>query len=230
MRYDEIITLGELFEIRYGDLTVHTKLQEIVSETEFIILQPTVKGVPLQAEDRDVMFTFYRPNGCYSFNARFSPPLRKGNIMFCRVMRVSEIRRIQRRQCYRMPIVLDVSLYGLDDEGKLGIKYCRGKTKDLSEKSVTVSCFTAFEEETPLAVEISLSDVDTVMLWAKVLRSVNPQQATDPYEIVLVFTDHDEKDRAFLRRYIFRKQILLRKKIRKLCSNRGIMEVVYYGK
>ena len=212
MRYEEIIRLGELFEIQYEGITVRTKLQEIVTSTEFTVLQPTVKGVPLRTEDRDVTFMFYRPNGCYSFNARISSPFRAGNIMLCRVVCLSEIMRIQRRQCYRMPIVLDAFLYEMDEAGEPDERAFKGKTIDLSEKSVALSCFTAFQEDTQLAVEIRLSDTDSVRIRAKVIRIEKPLQPTDPYMIVLIFTDKYEKNRDFLRRYILRQQILLRKK------------------
>ncbi len=212
MRFDEIVTLGELFEIKMKDLTVRTKLQEIISDSEFVVLQPTVKGVPARAENQDVSFTFYRPNGCFSFQARMSPPFFKDDISFCLVARVSDVEKIQRRQCYRLPIVLDALLYDEKEEGKPDKQKWRVKTIDLSEKSVAVSCFASFEEETPLFVEIRLSPKEKLTLQAKVLRCIKPDKSTDPHEVVLMFTDFKENGGAFLRRYIFRQQVQSRKK------------------
>ena len=212
MRFDELVHLGELFEVHYGDITIRTKMQEIVSDKEFVVLQPTLRGVPVRAEDQDVTFTFYRSNGCFRFSARIYPPYQKGKLMLCRAERVSEVEKIQRRLCYRLPIVLDVYLYELDDVGEpLDTRY-RAKTNDLSEKSVSVSCFTCFEEGTFLGVAIHLSATEKVMLRAKVLQCHKPVQPTDPYDIVLLFSNHNEKDRSFLRRYIFNQQVQLRKK------------------
>ena len=207
MQFDEKIALGELFEIRIGEAKIRTKLLEIVSDTEMIILQPTVRGAPVRAEDENVPFTFYRPNGCYRFNARMLPPFRKGNLILCRAVRVTEVKRIQRRQCYRLPIVLDTVMVGEEDEEK---RY-KGKTIDLSEKSVALSCFTSFDPDTPLTVEIRLSETDTVVVKARVLRCVKPLKRTDPYTIVLVFTDPQAKAKV-LRRYIFMQQVLHRKR------------------
>lgn len=212
MRFDEIVTLGELFEIRMKDLTVRTKLQEIVSDSEFVVMQPTIKGVPARAGDQDVSFTFYRPNGCFSFKARMSPPFFKDDISFCLVARVSDVERIQRRQCYRLPIMLDTYLYDAKEEEKPDKQHWRGKTIDLSEKSVSVSCFASFEEETPLSVEINLSPTRKLTLPAKVLRCKKPEKPTDPHEVVLIFTDFKEDSGGFLRRYIFNQQIQSRKK------------------
>jgi c-di-GMP-binding flagellar brake protein YcgR len=212
MRFEEMVRLGELFEVQYGDITIRTKLEEIVSETEIIVLQPTLRGVPVKADDQDVTFIFYRPTGCYRFSARIHPPYRKGKLILCRAERVSEVKKIQRRLCYRLPIVLDVYLYELDDVGEFLETRYKAKTNDLSEKSVSVSCFTKFEEETFLGVEIHLSKTEKVRLRAKVLQCHTPVQSTDPYDIVLIFTNQQEKDRSYIRRYIFNQQIQLRKK------------------
>ena len=212
MRFDEMVHLGELFEVQYGDISIRTKMQEIVSDTEFIVLQPTLRGVPVRAEDQDVTFTFYRPNGCYRFSARIYPPYRKGKLMLCRAACVSEVEKIQRRLCYRLPIVLDVYLYEMDEVGEPLETRHRAKTNDLSEKSVSVTSFTWFEEGTHLGVEIHLSKTEKVMLRAKVFQCHKPLQSTDPYDIVLIFTHQRERDRSFLRRYIFNKQVQQRKK------------------
>jgi len=212
MRFSETVQLGELFEVEYGDISIRTKLQEIVSDTEFIVLQPTLRGVPVRAEDQDVTFTFYRSTGCYRFSARIYPPYKRGKLMLCKAVRVSEVEKIQRRLCYRLPIVLDVYLYELDEVGEPLTTRHKAKTNDLSEKSVSVSCFTAFEEETLLGVEIHLSRTEKVMLRAKVFQCHKPVQATDPYDIVLIFTNQHERNRSFLRRYIFNKQVQMRKK------------------
>lgn len=210
MKHEERIALGELLEIRIGDIAVRTKLQQIISDREFIVLQPTVKGVPLRVEDRDVSLTFYRSNGCYSFEARMLAPFLQGNIMLCRIMRVSEIKRIQRRQCYRLPIVLDTVMV-VDEEGREEQRF-KGKTVDISEKSVALTCFAELKEDMPLTLEIRLSGSETIVTKARVLRCTRPLTQTDPYQIVLIFTNCDEKDQGFLRRYIFKQQILMRKK------------------
>lgn len=213
MQYEELITLGELFEIQCGQTIVRTKAQEIVSATDFTVLQPTIKGVPLRTEGKDVKFMFYRPNGCYSFTAQMSRPFWAGNMMLCQVKRLSEIKREQRRRYFRLPIILDVFLYDLDETGEPGDKVARGKTIDISEKSAAISCFTAFQEDTKLAVKIRFSSMDTMQILVKVLRTIEPLQPTDPYKIVLMFLYYYDRDKDFLRRYILKQQILLRKKL-----------------
>ncbi len=203
--------LGEILEIWDGTLIVRTKLQELISDTEFMVLQPTVKGIPLHAETRDVTFAFYRTSGCYSFLARISAPFTQNGLRLCNVTRVSEVKKIQRRQYYRLPVVMDVYLYEMDDEGEPTQKRYKARTRDISERSVAVSSFTRFEPGTPLAVEIKMPDNKKLLIHAKVLRNAQPLKSTDPFDIVLVFTD-PQRSGASLRRFIFQQQVLLRKK------------------
>lgn len=208
---DEMMTLGEILEIWDGTLIVRTKLQELVSDTEFTVLQPTVKGVPVHAENHDVTFAFYRTSGCYSFLARIAAPFTQGGLRLCNVTRVSEVKKIQRRQYYRLPVVMDVYLYELNDEGEPTEKRYKARTRDISERSIAVSSFTRFEPDTPLAVEIKMPENKKLLIHARVLRYTQPLKSTDPFDIVLIFTD-PARSGASLRRFIFQQQVLLRKK------------------
>lgn len=211
VQIDEMLTLGEILEIWDENLIVRTKLQELISDTEFLVLQPTVKGTPLHAEHRDVKFAFYRTSGCYSFIARISAPFTHGSIRLCKVERVSEVKKIQRRQYYRLPIVQDVFLYEMDDKGTVLEKRYKARTRDISERSMAVSSFTRFDADMPMVVEIQMPDSRKLSIQAKVLRCAEPLISTDPYDIVLVFTNPPHNG-ASLRRYIFQQQVLLRKK------------------
>lgn len=204
-------TLGEILEIWDGDLILRTKLQELVSDTEFLVLPPTVKGIPLHAEHRDLKFAFYRTSGCYSFTARISSPFTLGSLRVCRVERISAVNKTQRRQYYRLPIVLDVYLYEMDDKGAMTEKRYRARTRDISEKSVAVSSFTRFDARMPLAVQIRMPDSRQLVFPATVLRCTEPFKSTDPFDIVLIFID-SQNSGALLRRFIFQQQVLLRKK------------------
>lgn len=213
----ENFVLGEIFDIRVGNTIVRTKLQEIVSDTEFIVLQPTINGIPVRSEHNEFTFLFRRPNGCISFKAKILYSYKDGDLALSRVLRVSEMERSQRRQYYRLPIILDIVLDTGEEKddrengaGKQSreARFCKGKTINLSENSVEVSCFRAFEKDTKLVAAIKLTESDAVLVNAKVLRCTR-ESKTDPYCLVLVFVDQSERERRLLRRFIFRQQALM---------------------
>ncbi len=194
-----------------GKVAVRTKLQEVISDTEFLVMQPTIKGVPVRSEEEEVTFTFYRPTGCFSFRAKMSESFRKEDLVLCRVERISDIERIQRRQYYRLPVVLDVTLYEAEKNNGEDAKRWRGKSINLSEKAIAISCFSTIADGTPVTMEIKLTPTQTITQQAVVLRSHNALRSTDPNECVLLFSDQEEQDQRFLRRYIFKQQTLKRK-------------------
>ena len=212
MRNKEDIKLGEILDLSVGNAAVRTKLQEIISDSEFVVLQPTIKGVPVRAENGEVTVTFYRSTGCYNFRAKLSEPFHKGELSLCRVARISEIKRLQRRQYYRLPIVLDLTLYDSQAEDKEDARRWRAKSINLSEKAVAISCFSTFADGTPLTLDIELMPSQIVSQPAVVLRGRPALRPTDPNEYVLLFVDQDVKAQSFLRRFIFRQQTLKRKK------------------
>jgi c-di-GMP-binding flagellar brake protein YcgR len=237
---NEKFVLGEIFEITVGDEVVRTKLQEIISDTEFVVLRPTLQGIPIRSEDDEFTFRFNRSNGCYSFKAKILDSYRQGNIWLSRVERISEMERSQRRQYYRLPIVLDIVVdtgeepedkeaenneaenneaEGKETEGKeaqgkkaaKGPRFCKGKTVNISENSVEFTCFRAFEEEEKVVAAIKLTESDAILVNAEVLRCSRADRS-EPYCVVLIFDDMSERERKNLRRFILQQQALMLKR------------------
>ncbi|MDD5017609.1 MAG: PilZ domain-containing protein [Eubacteriales bacterium] len=223
MRLNEIVVIGEIFEIKNKSLCVRTKLQDVPEGNQLVVLQPTVKGIPVRAEEDTLFeFAFYRPTGLYTFLARMKESFKEDGIMLCRFVAVSDVRKIQRRQCYRLPIVLNAAIRETDDEG--AEKQYKGKTINLSEKSVQLSCFTRFSEGTHVDVAICLSETETMTLQAKVLKCRKPAKKTEPYDILLLFQNYTEKDRTHISRYVLKQQIVARKRKAKSGNYSGLGE------
>lgn len=218
MRFNQIVKIGEILEIKLGDLCVRTKLQEVLDDDKFVVFQPTVKGIPLWTEHDEVLdFAFYRANGVFTFSAKMDEAFKEKEIKLCRFKEVSEVKKIQRRQSYRMPIVLDVLMENMDDEdgeektehNKLQYK---GKTINFSEKSIQLKSYSGLPEKTKLMLAVKLTDTDVMNLQAEVLRCEKPEKKTEPFEIVLLFYNCSKKDRAYISKYILQQQIIARKK------------------
>ncbi len=206
------IRIGEILEVETGKLRVHTKLLDFLEGSDFTVLQPTIKGAPLRTRDGLFKFSFFRPEGIYVFEAEMIAPYIKDGIHLCRFRQASEIKKIQRRQYYRLPIVLDVML--TDESDKDNQKQYKCKTITLSENSVQLTCYTPFEMETPVSVKIPVSARETIPMYGKVLRCTEPERQTDPFEIVVLF-EETARFRPRLARYVFTQQIIARNRRQK---------------
>lgn len=210
MLFNETLKIGEIFEVEAGSDRVHTKLQEMMESGEFVVLEPTIKGVPLRPQNGEQFkFSFFRPTGVYMFQAELIEPFTDKNIRLCRFRQTTETEKIQRRHCYRLPIVLDMQV--LEGEGEDEKKY-RGKTITLSEKSVEFSCFAEFAEEQPLCVKIFLSKSEIITLYGNVIKFTRAENKTEPNEAVVLFSEISARYRTRMSRFIFTQQIVERNK------------------
>ncbi len=212
MYVEEIIAVGERMEIKINNVFIRTKLQELYDNGRFTVFHPTVKGLPVMLETGDVFaLRFYRPNGVFTFDALLVDWYSKDDIRLCLFEPKTGVSKVQRRQSYRLPIVLDVAVR-LADEDADENKPAKGMTVDLSEHGVLLTSFTWMPVDTKVFVELKLSPSQTMGLNAKVLRCEKPIDKKQPFKIVLLFTNSSDRQRADLSRYILRQQINTRKK------------------
>ena len=200
-------------EMQMGELSVKTKLQDVLKDGRFTVFHPTIKSVPLPlTKDDTVKICFYRPNGVFSFQANIVDWYKKENIMLCELKALTEIAKYQRRKSYRLPIVLNVSLKRLDGDEEEQAKVYRAKTVDISEHGMLLSCFQSFPNGTPICAELKMPDMEKRVFNTEVLRCKNPFMDTEPHNIVLLFLNCSAQDRAYLAKFIMRQQIIARKK------------------
>ncbi len=200
-------------EMQMGEISVKTKLQEVLGGGRFTVFHPTIKSVPLPlSKDDTTKICFYRPNGVYSFQAKVTDWYIKEQIKLCELEALSEVTKNQRRKSYRLPIVLSVVLRRLDGNEEEQAKVYKAKTVDISEHGMLLSCFHSFPDKTPISAEIKMSNMEKRVFKTEVLRCETPFMDTDPHNIVLLFLNCSEQDRAYLARFIMRQQIIARKK------------------
>jgi len=213
MEAHEILTIGELMEIKVGDDLIKTKLQELLPDGRFTVFHPTVKGMLVRLEESGTyLMQFYRENGVYSFDARLLDQYSKDEILLCLFHAVSPVVKVQRRRSYRLPIVLDARLLPESAEQGQKPKPVKAKTVNLSEHGTLLTCFTPLEPESAVVVELKLSPSETMTLSGMVLRCEKPPSRKDPCRIVILFSGSSEQQESELRRYILRQQIAARKR------------------
>lgn len=220
MVLSQIVKLGEIFEIQLNDMVTKTKLQDIIDDEHFIVFRPTVKGIPLIAEKGEEMqFSFYRNNGVYTFNA-IMEKYDVRDTMQCHFKVVSDIKKKQRRSSYRLPIVLDavvsllepeVDIVGQTDSFKV-------KTLDISEAGMMFNSYEYFPAGTLLSVYITLEKYNTITVNARVIRCFIPSSDTKKYNTCVMFVNIPSRDQSKIGRFVLKKQIIDRKKLRELNS------------
>jgi c-di-GMP-binding flagellar brake protein YcgR len=218
MVLSQVVKIGEIFEIKVNDVVTKTKLIDIIDDQHFVVIRPTIKGVPLIADrDEEIQFSFYRTNGVFTFHAVMEKydaidPMR------CHFIIVSEVKKMQRRSSYRLPIVLDAVVSHLEPEVDIvgQTDSFRVKTVDLSEAGLMFNSYEFFPAGTLLSAYIILEKYNSITVNARVIRCVAPSNDTKKYNTSIMFVNISNRDQAKIGRFVLKKQIIDRKKLREL--------------
>jgi len=212
MFLSDIVQIGEMLDVRVGDIITKTKLQDMLEHERFVVLAPTLRLVPVIVEENEtVRFTFVRPNGVYSFQAVLEERFAKDNVKLCLFRAVTEVEKSQRRYGYRLPVVLNISLHRAETEIDEKPPDILAKTINLSERGALFSCFERFYKGTKLLLQMHLEKNDVLALYAEVVRCEPPIKRSEPYLIAVQFYDYSRKEQAHIGRYILKRQIIQRK-------------------
>ncbi len=212
MLLSQIIQLGEMMDVKVGDITTRTKLQDMLGGERFVIFQPTHKCVPvIFNENESVRFTFYRSNGVYAFFAVLEERFTRENLRLCVFRPVSEVEKNQRRYGYRLPVILNISLKVITRDPEEKQLEILGKTINISEKGVLFSCFEPLARGTQASIQLKLERNDLLILNAEVLRCEPPIKKNEPYTVAVQFLNCTKQEQTHIGRYILKRQIFERK-------------------
>ena len=208
IRLNSLAKIGEILEITQENGNARTKLQEFIGEDEFTIFHPVINGISMFFyRDKPYVFTFYRSNGIYMFEAQIVKAYIKDDIKLCRLKQISDVKRHQRRQAYRIQAIFDVEVdYALDENGE-EIEVISAKTMVISEKGLQMVSHAPLKENTRVGVRLYIGESEILELNAEVFKCQKPKMKGQPYDVVLNFIDCSDKAQKRMRQLTMRQQI-----------------------
>ena len=150
---------------------------------------------------------FYRDSAVYQFYAEVVKCI-ETNIIAFMVRPTSKLFRIQRRNFYRLPIVMDVIIERNQNDETHKLK-CT--TKDLSGGGIRVVCSEEFKEGENIKIEIPLYKNSKIRVDGKVIR-IAKDTIANYYELGIEFNKISQTDQDKIYSFIFKRQRLLRKR------------------
>lgn len=212
--------------------TLVSKIYDIVDETQLKIAMPIYDGriIPLPVNGRfDV--TFFSSGGLYNSAFTVIERYKENGLYILVVELIYELKKIQRRQYYRLECVMEVEYVKIDEDffsqntefndGILEDKFeeC-AKTKaivmDISGGGIR---YASEEQLTPnsfviVKLNLKLNNNQTLFgVVGKVLSSRRVRNNNDMYEQRIEYSDINGRTREKIIRYIFEQERRLRNKI-----------------
>ena len=210
---DSVIKLGGKIQIKVGQSWYSTKVERLGEESTFFIspLMSKQITVPLEAGQ---LYTLSAINnrGLYELDVRFLKKEQSGNISFSKMQVVSELRRNQRRDSFRVDIMLTVSIRepSEEEESEEPTPGYRTRTLNLSESGMLFLANRSYPEDFVLSCDILLNKfgMDAVLkdIQAEVIRSTSPEIHGVLYKIGVNFIEMSKQDKRVLAKFIMMSQ------------------------
>lgn len=204
------LSIGNGISLIIQGVQYKSVIQEIVDEKTFFISHVLKKGYQLHHEpDEIVEIAFNRPEGIYSFEARFIKMTVLDNLFLLKFTAVSDIKKHQRRDYYRMPANLTAVITYANEEEELIFKT---STIDISAGGVRIQSHVDIPENTIINVNIEFNKSFYLDLKSKIIWTYKPDDKDDKKIIGIQFIEINEKAKQKIIRYIFEEQLRIRKK------------------
>ncbi|HZJ57619.1 MAG TPA: PilZ domain-containing protein, partial [Clostridia bacterium] len=155
---------------------------------------------------------FFKEEASFLFHGRVKKRFRINNAVVVSITRTSPIQRIQRREFYRLRVILPVDFWLLDDDIEDKPTVYKGYSIDISGGGLKLNTDYCLEVNTAIECRIDLGNERQLQIKGKVIR-VNPAGGSGyRYELGISFCCVSHRVREDLIRFIFSKQRELREK------------------
>ena len=209
MTSENNLEIGKKIEISYEGKEQEeyfvSNVMEILDENTYVLAMPIVKGniYPLELGSTIEIYYYIEEIGLFYFSSKVESRQREP-IAQMTVKRVSEIKKIQRRNYFRLKVSFPVTVKINQEQDIIGY------AKDLSAGGMKISVSKKILEKESLEVRFEIDDV-TLKIQGSVLRS-DLENSSQTYDTGIKFLNLSESDINTIMKYLFKKQRILIKK------------------
>ncbi|WP_129596969.1 flagellar brake protein [Anaerophilus nitritogenes] len=196
---------------KYNDMKYLTsKIMDMIDEDTLIIATPTHKNVsaPIPVDGQIKISYFKQDLGIYGFQAKVIERKNAEGMSYLKVKRIGDIFKIQRRDFYRLSIVLSGKLTIREKGNGEEISFL---TKDISGGGLRAIIKEKIEKGSIVDIDLVI-DKKIVFARGEIIRSIPSQESKGDYDIGITFKNIDEKDREQIISFIFESERKMRKR------------------
>jgi len=218
MKNDDIVKPGEKIEIEIEEDSCTnqylSKVEEVIDDNTFVIAKPMGEDYYTYLSLGQVIRVIYsRKDALYYFDAEVIERLKSQENISAKLTIISDKYKLQRRNYYRLEIMVPVTLVFEIKQQENTIKTIKKiDTVDISGGGIKILSDNKMDMDTELDLLLSIPDIEYEPVKGRVIRSILVEGENPMYESAIEFIDIDPKVRQSIIRYIFSKQRELIKK------------------
>ncbi|QEK12255.1 flagellar brake protein [Crassaminicella thermophila] len=217
MRKTDLPDIGDKINIDLLDNKIISENKKLVSQIidkiddySMLIATPIFQNVIIPISVGEIIKISYSKKslGVYGFKAKIIGRKNVSDISYLKVKRIGEIFRVQRREFYRLEILLNTQIRTIEDGNE---KTIYALTKDISGGGLRVISKEELKVGSFVQIKIENND-QPINVQGEILRCSQYEESNYNFEIGIVFKDISEKVREEIISFIFEYQRKMRKK------------------
>lgn len=202
--------IGDAIEIKRGDKKYRTIVERQISDDTILIYTPIEKGRVLLVSEKEIIEVVFvvldskkGKYDVYSFSSIVSGRELRDRIPMLRLQAIGNVKKIQRRDFYRLNIVKPLLIEKLEGEGSVEII-----TKDISAGGLMAVSPMQLKKDDEYLVYVNIFAEAPVVLSARVLSCDPYNDGVGRFLVRFFFTNIDKKVQSDMIRQINQMQVM----------------------
>lgn len=206
----EIEVKGERFNQR--DKPLISQVLDIIDAKHLFIATPIINNHTVAISEHSMIKVIYykKSSGVYSYPAKVIGRKTVNNISYLKIERTGDIVKTQRRNFFRLDVVLNAKIQVHDSHNNKDLTI-DVLTKDISGGGTKIISKVKLAPGTNVRLTIE-AEGTSITAEGKIIRCIPCIESDYPYELGILFEDIDEKIRTQIVSFIFEYQRKMRKK------------------
>lgn len=190
-------------------LSLNSVVEEVMDDGCLLIHMPLYRGRHYSLpKDDSFSIHFFIDTKMYTLPVQFQERIMRNNMVFAKVRQLGAIKQGQRRDCYRLPCSLPVTIMRQDAEGTE--QSVMGQMIDFSDGGMLFCSDADIEKDGTLILTFDIGRVETVKCVA--LRTVQAENGKYRYKTAVQFKCRDKTQKSRFYKYILKMQMEERRK------------------
>ncbi|MFZ5966571.1 MAG: flagellar brake protein [Bacillota bacterium] len=226
MNNNELFSVGDRIEIethqfymdnqKYNDekkKILVSQVLDIIDDQTYVVATPIFNNVitPIPIGEFIYIKQNKKNEGVFIFKAKVISRKTLKHISCLIIQKIGDIDKDQRRNFFRLEVVLDIQFRQLDQKGNPSGTFTRAYTQDISGGGLRLISNEKIKVGTTIEIHINTGE-DTIIAKGRIIRCSLHDAVENTFEIATAFEGINEKTRTQIISFIFHYQRKMRKK------------------
>ncbi len=218
MSNHDLPAIGDKIEIENSivvnkDIKLISQVLDTIDERHIFIAMPIVSNMVVPIPTGEIIQIKYAKKsiGVFAFSARVLSRKHSEHLSYMKIERLSDVKKVQRRDYFRLDIVLDVQMELVSSDGIENRKSFSALTKDISGGGLRLISKTRVTANDIVDIVIK-ADSGSIQARGRIIRCVPYEGSGSEYDIAVSFDNIQDQSRTQIVSFIFNYQRKMKKK------------------